>query len=124
MFDIGFFELILVAVVALLVIGPERLPKVARTAGLWIGKGKGFLSSVKQDIDRELKAEELKRILNEQAQIEPLHEIMEDTKKSMERLKKDTEAAFNPDAQKPAPKPEPEPAQVADDTARTKDKAP
>jgi len=122
MFDIGFFELILVGVVALLVIGPERLPKVARTAGLWIGKGKGFLASVKQDIDRELKAEELKRILKEQAQIEPLHEILEDTKQKMQQVTKETEAALSPEANKPAS--ESPPQKAPSESADANDKAP
>ena len=63
MFDIGFLELLLIGVVALLVVGPERLPKLARTAGLWLGRGRRMLSSVKAELDRELKAEELKQIL-------------------------------------------------------------
>ncbi len=71
MFDIGFWELLLVGVVALLVVGPERLPKLARTAGLWIGRGRRMLSSVKAEIDRELKAEELKQILEKQARDNP-----------------------------------------------------
>ncbi len=80
MFDIGFSELVLIAIVALLVIGPDRLPKVARTAGLWVGKMRGFVSSVKADIDHELAADELKKILKEQADSTGIHEIIEDTK--------------------------------------------
>ncbi|GEM_PF-1823695 len=56
MFDIGFFEIALVCLVALIVIGPDRLPGLARTAGLWIGKGQAMMRSVKADIDRELAA--------------------------------------------------------------------
>jgi len=77
MFDIGFWEIALVGVVALLVLGPERLPKVARVAGMWVGKGRRFMSSVKGEIDRELKAEELKRIMAEQAKTNELYEITE-----------------------------------------------
>lgn len=88
MFDIGFWELALIAVVALLVIGPERLPKVARTAGLWVGRMRGFVMSVKADVDRELRAEELKRIMDEQARSSGLHEIMEETRESVEELNK------------------------------------
>ena len=58
MFDVGFLELLVVGVVALLVIGPERLPKLARTAGMWVGRGRRFVSSVKADIEQELKTEE------------------------------------------------------------------
>lgn len=78
MFDIGFWELILISVVALLVIGPERLPKVARIAGLWVGRARRTLSSVKGEIDRELKAQELQDILKKQASTNPLERILED----------------------------------------------
>ncbi len=62
MFDIGFWELCLIGVVALLILGPERLPTVARTAGLWIGRARRFMADVKTDIDNELKSEELRAI--------------------------------------------------------------
>ena len=88
MFDIGFFELILIAIVALLVIGPERLPHVAKSAGLWIGKMRGFVSSVKADIDQELKAEELKKIMKQHADSAGVHEIIEETKSVAEDVKK------------------------------------
>ena len=80
MFDIGFWELALIAVVALLVVGPERLPRLARTAGLWLGRARRFVGSVKADIEQELRAEELKRILDQQAKSNPLEEIVEETR--------------------------------------------
>ncbi len=100
MFDVGFFELLLIGIVALLVVGPERLPKLARTAGMWLGRGRRFIGSVKEDIDREIKADELRQILEKQKQNNPLHEIVEDTKKSLGEIKAGTEAAVNP-KQKP-----------------------
>ncbi len=96
MFDVGFWELSLIALVALLVIGPERLPKVARTTGLWIGRGRRMLGSVKADIEREIKAEELKEILNKQAKSNPLEEIIGDTKGAMDDFKRNTEGALDP----------------------------
>jgi sec-independent protein translocase protein TatB len=84
MFDIGFWELLVIGVVALLVIGPERLPKVARTAGLWLGRARRFVSSVKADIDREIAAEELKKVLAKQADSSGVHEILEETRKSID----------------------------------------
>lgn len=63
MFDIGFTELLLVAVVALVVLGPERLPKAARFAGLWVRRARAQWDSVKQELERELEADELKRNL-------------------------------------------------------------
>jgi len=77
MFDIGFTEIILVFVVALLVVGPERLPRIARTAGLWVGKMRGFVTSVKADIDRELATEELKKALAKQAAMPELEELID-----------------------------------------------
>mgnify|MGYP000303664186 CR=1 FL=1 len=66
MFDIGFWELSIIGVVALVVIGPERLPGLARTAGKWFGKMNRFVSSVKDDIAQEIKSEDLQKILKEQ----------------------------------------------------------
>lgn len=65
MFDIGFSELLLIAVVALVVLGPERLPKAARFAGLWVRRARNQWDSVKQELERELQAEELKRNLQD-----------------------------------------------------------
>jgi sec-independent protein translocase protein TatB len=79
MFDFGFWELILVMVVALLVVGPERLPGLARKAGLWVGKAKRFIDSVRSDIEREIRADELKSILNkQQSEIEELKGMLTD----------------------------------------------
>ena len=83
MFDIGFWEVIFIMIITLLVVGPERLPKVARTAGLWVGKIRGFVTSVKADIDKELAAEELKRTLAKQASVTGLEEIIEETKSAL-----------------------------------------
>ena len=65
MFDVSFGEILIIAVVALVVIGPEKLPKVARTLGLLAGRMQRYVSTVKGDIERELKADELRRIQNE-----------------------------------------------------------
>ncbi len=62
MFDIGFSELLVIAIVTLIVVGPERLPKVARTVGLLFGRAQRYVSEVKNDINRELKLEELRKI--------------------------------------------------------------
>lgn len=66
MLDFSFGELALIGAVALVVLGPERLPKVARTAGEWAGRAQRYVSQVKSDINREMEISELKR-LQEQA---------------------------------------------------------
>jgi sec-independent protein translocase protein TatB len=62
MFDIGFTELIVIGVVALIVIGPERLPRVARTAGHLYGRMQRYVSTVKADISREVELDELRKV--------------------------------------------------------------
>lgn len=62
MFDIGFTELIVIAVVALVVIGPERLPTVARTLGALLGRLNRYVSDVKADVEREMRLEDMKKL--------------------------------------------------------------
>ena len=64
MFDIGFWEMAFIGVVALIVIGPERLPGVARTVGHWVGKGRRMLNEVKTDIKKEIKEQDLQDLKN------------------------------------------------------------
>lgn len=64
MFGISFGELLLIGLVALLVLGPERLPGAARTAGLWIGRLKRSFNSIKQEVEREIGADEIRRQLH------------------------------------------------------------
>jgi sec-independent protein translocase protein TatB len=65
MFDVGFSEILVIAVVALIVIGPERLPKVARTVGILLGRMQRYVNDVKADISREMELEELKKLQTE-----------------------------------------------------------
>ncbi len=91
MFDIGFLELMIVCLVALLVVGPERLPKLAYTAGKWLGKGRAMVGSIKAEIDREMKADELKRILDEQKKlVNPLEEVIEETEEALSQSPEET----------------------------------
>ncbi len=62
MFDIGFSELLVIGIVALVVIGPERLPKVARTLGHLLGRAQRYVNDVKSDINREIQLDELKKL--------------------------------------------------------------
>ncbi|QCW24550.1 twin-arginine translocase subunit TatB [Lysobacter enzymogenes] len=65
MFDIGFSEVFVIAIVALIVLGPERLPKAARFAGLWVRRARAQWYSVKSELERELADDELKRSLRQ-----------------------------------------------------------
>jgi sec-independent protein translocase protein TatB len=68
MFDFSFGELAVIGTVALVVLGPERLPKVARTVGEWVGKAQRYVSQVKSDINREMELAELKKLQEEARQ--------------------------------------------------------
>jgi len=70
MFDIGFTELLLVGLVALLVFGPERLPGAARTAGLWIGRLRRSFNALKSEVEREIGADEIRRQLHNERILE------------------------------------------------------
>ncbi|HRP95383.1 MAG TPA: Sec-independent protein translocase protein TatB [Rhodocyclaceae bacterium] len=82
MFDFGFSELLLIAVVALIVVGPERLPKVARTAGHLLGRLQRYVSDVKSDISREMQLEDLKKL---QQQVEQQARELEGSMRSQMR---------------------------------------
>ena len=77
MFDIGFSELLIIAVVALLVLGPERLPKAARFAGLWVRKARAQWYSVKAEFERELAADEMQRSMK--APLQELKSAIDDS---------------------------------------------
>jgi sec-independent protein translocase protein TatB len=68
MFDFGFTELVVIGLVALLVVGPERLPRVARTAGHLLGRLQGYVNNVKADLGRQMQLDDLKKLQDEMAQ--------------------------------------------------------
>ena len=69
MFDVGFTELVLIAVLGLIVVGPERLPAAAKKAGAWIGRAKRTFNNIQLDIKRELDAEELRKSLIDEGKL-------------------------------------------------------
>jgi sec-independent protein translocase protein TatB len=96
MFDIGFSEMIVIAIVALVVIGPERLPRVARTAGLLLGRLQRYVSDVKSDINREIQLDELKKL---QAEIEQSARSVEHSLTSEIRAVRETAQAATDELQ-------------------------
>ena len=84
MFEVGFWELVLVGVVALVVVGPERLPELARTAGRWLGAARRMASTFKSDLEREMRAGELKRMLDQRPEFRGAYDVLEQTKKELQ----------------------------------------
>ncbi len=84
MFDIGVTELFLIGVVALIVVGPERLPKLASTLGRWVGRARHFVSNVKNDIDREMRQEQIREALGRDADLNEIKDIINDSKYTIE----------------------------------------
>ncbi len=114
MFDIGFSELILIAIVTLLVVGPERMPKVARTAGHLFGRLQRYISEVKTDINRELKLDELRKLeadMREKAR-DMEHTMTDEINRADQELKQVAEAVQMPPEPEPVP-PTPEASAVA-----------
>lgn len=116
MFDIGFWEIGLILVVALLVVGPERMPEFARKAGRWYGKGRKFITNVQDDVQRELRTEELQSMLNQQQeQLHSLKNMMNDTSsgdgimQTVENELADIESAVSSNAANPTPPSKPTP---------------
>ena len=100
MFGISFSELLLVGLIALLVLGPERLPGAARTAGLWIGRIKRSFNAIKSEVEREIGADEIRRQLH--------NEHILELEREMQAVKNDIlppapQAAVPPPAQQSAP---------------------
>jgi len=80
MFDIGFPELVVIAIVGLLVIGPERLPEALRTLGLWLGRMRRSFTAVKAEIEKEIGMDEVRRQLHNEAIMEEMKRIEADVK--------------------------------------------
>ena len=91
MFNIGSFEVLLICVIALLVLGPERLPQAVRTTGLWVGRFRRSFYKVKADIERELNADEIRRQLHNESVMADI----EDAKSQVENVAKNTEQSMN-----------------------------
>ena len=100
MFDIGFSELLVIAIVALIVIGPERLPKVARTLGHLFGRMQRYVNDVKADITREMELEELRKL---QSSVEDAARSIQN---SVNKEISETESALNKVAQDALPAPD------------------
>ncbi|WP_006786567.1 Sec-independent protein translocase protein TatB [Thiorhodospira sibirica] len=99
MFDIGFWEITIIAVLALLIVGPERLPGLAREAGRWVANIRRFVSSARSDIERELQTEELKRLLQQQDQeIRELKQMFRDTEQTLREEVDQTTQLMHSDA--------------------------
>lgn len=93
MFDVGFSEILVVLVVALIVLGPDKLPAAARTLGLWLGRIKYLVHSARQDFEREIGADDIRRQLHNEQVMRELGE----SKEAIQRMMKEGEEfARNP----------------------------
>ena len=119
MFDIGFSEFMVIAVVALIVIGPEPLPKVARTLGHLFGRMQRYVSDVKADISREMELDELKKLQSSMQDAARSFEdsVTREVNTAENELQKLAQQA-NPIEPVPAAEPPAEPASAAADTAQ------
>lgn len=97
MFDSGFSELLLIMIVALVVVGPERLPALMRKVGYWVGRFRRYANTVRAEIERELNADELRGMLSRQEdEIRELRDMLEDTRDQMRSEVDEINEAVNP----------------------------
>lgn len=89
MFDFGFWEIAIIGVITLIVVGPERMPSLARKAGLYFGKLNSFFNKVKSDINEELKMDEIKEQMSMDDEKIILSEVTEDIQSSADSLKQE-----------------------------------
>ena len=89
MFDFGFWEIAIIGVITLIVVGPERMPSLARKAGLYFGKLNRFFNKVKSDINEELKMDEIKEQMSMDDEKIILSEVKEDIQSSADSLKQE-----------------------------------
>lgn len=94
MFESSFLEMLVVGVIALLVIGPERLPGLARKAGRLVGKARAFIATTRADIERELRTEEMRSMLNKQE--EEIRELRNMMQKNTDDVRHSIEDATSP----------------------------
>ncbi|AHL73782.1 preprotein translocase [Stutzerimonas stutzeri] len=99
MFDIGFTELLLIGLVALFVLGPERLPGAVRTAGLWIGRAKRSFANIKSEVEREIGADEIRRQLHN----ERILDLEREMKQSIMPSSPTASGSASPQSATPAP---------------------
>ncbi|MBI3899157.1 MAG: twin-arginine translocase subunit TatB [Gammaproteobacteria bacterium] len=79
MFDVGFSELLIVGLVALLVLGPKRLPEVASTAGRWLGRLRAFMADAKRDLDREIQQANIPEWQQLTGELDDARRLMDET---------------------------------------------
>ena len=89
MFDFGYWEIVVIFVITLIVVGPEKMPALARKAGLYVGKFKKFVSKIQNDINNEIKSEELKEQLTIKDEESLLSQTVEEAKSSIDEIKKE-----------------------------------
>lgn len=125
MFDVGFSELIVVGLVALLVLGPEKLPGAIRTASLWLGRLRRSFNSIKQDIEREIGADEIRRQLRNEEIMEKyrqaksqINDTVSTVKREADTIRRNVELEAQAAAGNPLPADD-DKAQIAGDTAAT-----
>lgn len=94
MFDIGFFELLLIAVVGMLVIGPEQLPSTLRTAGLWWGRAKRAMQATRSEFEQQIGADDLRRQLHNEEVMRRLKQSEQSVQDSLNTHTQDIEHAI------------------------------
>jgi len=118
-FDIGFFELLLIAVVGMLVIGPEQLPSTLRTAGLWWGRAKRAMQATRSEFEQQIGADDLRRQLHNEEVMRRLEQSEKSIKDSLNSHANDIEQAIESSSSTPEADPVKPNQKMTDDNSQT-----
>ncbi|WP_051310854.1 Sec-independent protein translocase protein TatB [Zooshikella ganghwensis] len=102
MFDIGFAELLLIAIIGLIILGPERLPHAIRTVTLWVGRIRRGFTAMKSEIEREIGADEIKRQLHNERIMDELKQAQRSLQENVEDVKHGLDNSIHPTLSEPS----------------------
>ena len=105
MFDIGFLELVIIAVIALVVLGPERLPVAIKTTAIWVGRIKRSFQGIRAEIEKELNVDEIRREVHNDAVMDELKRTRDELQQGVSDVQKTLNEPLAGGADKPEPKP-------------------
>ena len=87
MFDVGFWEFALIGIITLIIVGPERMPGIARTTGKYVGKAKRFIAKIQDDVSDEIDIDQFKKQMNDMDKESNIVEIFDETKNTLNDIK-------------------------------------
>ncbi|GAA4648454.1 Sec-independent protein translocase protein TatB [Kistimonas scapharcae] len=119
MFDIGFLELLVIAVIALIVLGPERLPVAIKVVAVWIGRLRRSFQSIRQEIEKEINADEIRREIHNESVMAELKKTRDSLQNEVDGLNQQIDAESSPSSEHRQTVPNSTPGQASSGSSKT-----